>query len=244
MANNIGDIRVLVTRKIQDKGSFLTATAGGDVDALIGEAVKQYSRYRPRVVVEDEPGNGGFDYPLTGASAVLASWEKGFSEVHKLVYPVDDDSQSENRIDEDDFAVITKVVSGSADDYLRFLAATPSASESFRVFYAARHTLDASTSTFPAADDEAMANLAAAFCLEAIAARYLSAKDPSLDADVTDYRSRADESRRLAEKFRRAFLDHMGFQEASGPPGASAIVDTDLGFQWRRPFLFHGKRDR
>ncbi|MFQ5791394.1 MAG: hypothetical protein ACE5JS_19605 [Nitrospinota bacterium] len=241
MANNISDLNALVDRKIQDKGAFLTSA---DVDALVVEAVKQYSRYRPRIVVEDVSGDGGFDYPLTGASAVLTSWEKGFSEVGKLVYPVDDTSQVEAAVDEDDFAVITKVVSGSPNDYLRFLAATPLATKIFRVFYSARHVLDASSSTLPPADDEALANLASALCLEAIAARYLSTKDPSLDADVTDYRSRADESRRLAEKFRRAFLDHLGIQDAAAPPGAGAVVDTDLGFQWRRPFLFHGKRNR
>ncbi|MFQ5692995.1 MAG: hypothetical protein ACE5IM_08140 [Nitrospinota bacterium] len=241
MAANIGDINALVVRKIQDKGSFLS---GADIDKLIDEAVKEYSRHRPQVVVEDESGDGGFDYRLTGPGAILASWEKGFSDVRKLVYPVDDTSATEAVIDEDAFAVITKVVAGAADDYLRFLSATPSAGETFRVFYTARHVLDATASSLPVADDEAVANLAAAFCLEVIAARYLSARDPSLDADVTDYRSRVDESRRLAEKFRRAFLDHMGIPEAGGPPGAGAIVDTDLGFQWRRPFLFHGKRNR
>ena len=241
---NISDIRIMVIRKIQDKGSFLSAAAGGDVDALTQEAVKQYSRRRPRIVIEDAAGDGGFDYPLTGGSAVLAAWEKGFSEIRRLVYPVDDASPSESAVDEDDFAVIAKVVSGGAEDYLRFRSATPAATETFRVLYAARHTLDGSQSTLPAADDEAVANLAAAFCLEAIAARYLSTKDPGLDADVTDYQSRADQARRLAEKFRRAFLDHQGIGDDSGQAGEGAVVDTDLGFQWRRPFLFHGSRHR
>ena len=59
----------MVDRKIQDKGSFL---AGADVDALIGEAVKQYSRFHPRVVTEDESGDGGFDYQVGGTGG--ARW--------------------------------------------------------------------------------------------------------------------------------------------------------------------------
>ena len=243
MAANLAAFNTIVDRKIQDKAAFL---GSGDIDALIEEAIRAYSKHRPQIITEDETGDGGFDYQLTGTAGtnLLTSWEKGFSEVRRLVYPVDDTAQTETVIDEDDFGVITKIVSGEARDHLRFKAATPTATQTFRVWYTARHVVDGSNSTVPAADDEAVANLAAAFCLEAIAARYLSTKDPSLDADVTDYRSRADESRRLAEKFRRTFLDHLGIREVGEPPGEGAIVDTDLGFQWRRPFLFHGKRNR
>ena len=248
MATQIADIRSLVVRKIQDKAGFLTATVGGDLDAFIEEAVKEYSRARPRVMVEDETGDGGFDYQLTGTGGtnLLASWEKGFSEVRKLIHPVDDTSSTEKVVDEDDFAIITKVTGTPAEarDFLRFLAATPASTEKFRVFYAARHVLNGTSSTLPAADDEAVASLTAALACEALAARYAGTKDASLDADSADYRTRSTEYRQLARQYHKAYLTHMGIREEATEPGQSVLVDLDLGFQWQRPFLFHGGRGR
>lgn len=248
MATQIADIRSLVIRKIQDRAGFLTATAGGDLDAFIEEAVKEYSRARPQVIVEDEAGDGGFDYQLTGTGGtnLLASWEKGFSEIRKLVHPVDDASATEQVVDEDDFVIITKVTGTPAEgrDFLRFFAATPTSTERFRVFYTARHVLSQTTSTLPAADDEAVSSLAAAMACEALSARYAGTKDASLDADSADYRSRSAEYRQLARQYYRAFLAHMGIREEATAPGEGVLVDLDLGFQWQRPFLFHGGRRR
>ena len=172
------------------------------------------------------------------------SWEKGFSEIRKLIHPADDASAIERVVDEDDFVIITKVVSGEARDFLRLLAATPTATETFRAFYTARHVLDATSSTIPVADDEAVSNLASAFACEVLAARYASTKDPSLDADSADYRARSGEYRQLARQYHKAYLAHMGIRTEASEPGQSVLVDLDLDFQWRRPFLFHGGRGR
>ncbi len=246
MAANLAAFNAMVDRKIQDTKPFLVGT---DVDAFVEEAIRTYSKHRPQVIVEDETGDGGFDYQITGTAGtnLLADgpWEKGFSEIRRLVYPVDDTSQTETVIDEDDFAVITKIVSAAARDHIRFKAATPTATETFRVWYTARHVVNGG-STIPAADDEAVANLAAALCLDAIASRYLSVKNPSLDADVTDYQGRADQARRLADDYREAFERHMGIGDEGQDAQAAAglIIDTDLPTQHRRGSLFHGARRR
>jgi hypothetical protein len=163
-----------------------------------------------------------------------------------LIHPVDDASATEKVVDEDDFAIITKVTGTPAEarDFLRFLAATPLSTEKFRVFYTARHVLSQTTSTIPAADDEALASLAAAMACEALAARYAGTKDTSLDADSADYRTRSAEYRQLARQYHRAYLAHMGIREDASEPGQGVLVDLDLGFQWKRPFLFHGGRGR
>ena len=242
VAANLAAFNTIVDRKIQDKAAFL---GSGDIDALIEEAVRAYSKHRPQIIAEDEAGDGGFDYQLTGTAGtnLLTDWEKGFSEIRKLVFPVDDTVQTETVIDEDDFAVITKIVSTLPRDHLRFIAATPTATETFRVFYTARHVVGAG-STIPPSDDEAVANLAASLCLEAIAARYNSTKDSTLDVDAIDYGDRAAEARRLSDDFRESYEAHLGIDDESGQAGASVIVDTDLPTQHRRGSLFHGARRR
>jgi len=49
-------------------------------------AIKDHSRHRPLVVIEDEAGDGGFDYAVSD----LASWAPGFSVIKTVEYPVDD----------------------------------------------------------------------------------------------------------------------------------------------------------
>ncbi len=245
MAADITEIQAMVVRKIQDKAAFLSTAAGtGDLEALINEAVKQYSRNRPQVIVEDESGDGGFDYPLTGQFTGIAFWEKGFSEIRKVIYPRDDASATENVLDEDDYTIVTRISASVQDDYLRFLSAVPVATEKYRIFYTARHVVDATSSTVPAADDEAIANLASAFACEAISSRYAGTKKPSLDADSVDYADRSQQYRLLAQRFWKSYAAHLGIPVDGTREGQSALVDLDLNFQWQRPFLFHGSRGR
>ena len=53
----------------------------------IKAALERYSRDVPDDYVEDELGDGGKYYKLTGTSAVLANWVEGFSRVMEIEYP-------------------------------------------------------------------------------------------------------------------------------------------------------------
>jgi len=53
----------------------------------IKAALERYSRDMPDDYVEDEVGDGGKYYKLTGTSAVLANWIEGFSRVMEIEYP-------------------------------------------------------------------------------------------------------------------------------------------------------------
>jgi len=53
----------------------------------IKAAMERYSRDLPDDYVEDEVGDGGKFYKLTGTSAVLANWVEGFSRVMEIEYP-------------------------------------------------------------------------------------------------------------------------------------------------------------
>src|SRR4030066_350548 len=53
----------------------------------IKAALERDSRDVPEDYVEDELGDGGKYYKLTGTSAVLANWVEGFSRVMEIEYP-------------------------------------------------------------------------------------------------------------------------------------------------------------
>lgn len=54
---------------------------------MVKAAVERYSRDAPDTYSEDEAGDGGKYYDLTGASAKLANWVEGFSRVTAIQLP-------------------------------------------------------------------------------------------------------------------------------------------------------------
>lgn len=248
MVAGMSAMKALVDRKIQDEDGILSTAA--DIYALIDDAVNRYSIYRPQNLVEDETGTGGFDYQIAGTAGtnLLASWEKDFSIINKIIYPVDDTSATETVIDVDDWAIITKVVSGTQRDNIRFLTATPTSAETFRVFYSARHVISiagSESSTVATADDEAIANLASSLAMQVIAARYSSLKDSSIDADATDYVTRASEALRVSETYHSAWMRHMGISDDEDDvPAAGYVGDLDMKSPHQGGWLFHEQRRR
>ena len=70
----------------------LISADNNDLSALaryrnIKAAMERYSRDVPDDYVEDEAGDGGKYYKLTGTSAVLVNWVEGFSRVMEIEYP-------------------------------------------------------------------------------------------------------------------------------------------------------------
>ena len=51
------------------------------------EAIKVYSRHRPRIIIKDITGAATYDYAI---ATNLTSWVKGFSFIKSLEYPADE----------------------------------------------------------------------------------------------------------------------------------------------------------
>jgi hypothetical protein len=237
MASNLGDILVKVETRIQDTAKKLVQKADltGDIAEGIKAALERYSKDRPRERAIRVQGTGAFRY---GAAAVLTGYVVGFSSVMRVAYPhVTTDAEPafledgtwEVRLDYDDVA------------YLVFKTATPSASEYFAAWYTAPHTLNATTCTIPALDDEAFADLAAAEAFYKLAARFVQTVDGSVDADVTDRRTRADIYRSLGKDFEAKYRSRM--QGGDTPlKAASYITELDRTFgDGVHDHFFHGR---
>ena len=202
----------------------------------IGQAVKEYSKHRPLLVVEDEAGTGVFDY----AVSLLAGWSDGFSVIRSVEYPVDDDSAGANILDVDYWSIYQK----PTGEVLRFLYDTPAATETLRILYTALHTCTDVACTVKTADEEMVQVLAASFYCEILAAYFSQNQDSSIQADVVDHTSKSRDFAARAKAFRSLYLKHMGIDENDTTPAASSVRDMDLKYPGGGERLTHPRRDR
>lgn len=198
-------------------------------------AMEIHSRHRPRLIVEDFDGDGGFDYAL----ADFASWSDGFSVIKSVEYPVDDDDETPDMLEDADW-MIYETPSGK---FLRFLSDVPSSSEDFRVNYTAMHTCTDTACTVEDADEKAVQTLAAGMFCELLATHHAQQGDSSIDADVVDHKSKSDEYSRRAGRYRKFYFDHLGMKEGQ-TPAASVTRDWDLPASHGGDYLTHPKRYR
>ena len=193
----------MVMGRVKDSSGKLDSD---DYSSAVGEALKRYSRVRPWRVMTDLVGNGGHDYALP------EEWTPGFSSVEQIEYPLG--SIPELYLDNRDY----KIYLTPDGEVLRILSASPDATETMRVIFTAPQV----EGTFPDNDMDAVANLAAANCLRRLAAASGQTSDPTIQADTVNYRSKADEFRRLADAFEQQYNDHLGIGKDAPVQAATA----------------------
>lgn len=241
MASNIGDIRNKVTPRLQDEVGKLSVAPPMtcEVDRAILGALEKYSKDRPRERAARVAGTGAFKYALTGAP-VLPGFIDGSSGVARVAYPHLTTDQRLPWLEDDEVGIVR-----DADGlWLWFAAATPSAAEFFLAIYTVPHTLDETSSTVPATDDEALADLGAAEGHDMLAALYSKATDGAHSADTVNHMSKAAEHRAMATRYRKSYAEKIGSEGAT--KGAFAMAEADQAFsnEARDDFFFHGRRRR
>lgn len=209
--------------------------AEADKILAVDMAMKAHSKRRPRVIVEDETGDGGFDYAITD----LEYWSEGFSVIRTVEYPVDDDDEDPDMLQDNEWRIYEK----PSGKVLRFLEDTPAATESFRVTYTAVHTCGESSCTVETFDEEAVQALAAAYFCDMLATYFAQSGDSTIAADSVDHQSKAREYAARAKAYRKIYYDHLGVKEGQAVP-ASVTRDQDLKGSWRSDKLTHGQRYR
>jgi hypothetical protein len=200
------ELQTKIISKVKDDSSKLTPDDYANAGA---EALKRYSKHRPRLVVADLPGTGSHDLALP------SDWSEGISSIASVEYPVG--NVPESLLDNRDW----KLYRSPAALNLRLMQTPITAAETVRILYSVMHT----EATVPDADEEAIANLAASFCLRQLAAVYGQTGDSTLSADVVNYRSKADEFRRLADSFEKLYREHLGLKD--NDTTTAAMVTSD-----------------
>src|SRR5574341_1426778 len=228
----LADYRTLFDQEVKDTAGLLQTA---DKDKAIGEAVKEYSRHRPRERMHELAGTGSA-YEFTMPS----DWEDGFSALRGDVeYPAG--KRTPESIEREDWQLYRDPSLG-----LRFrpLHHTPAATEKVRFLYTVRHTVDATTDTIALADREAGGKLAASYGARALAAYYAQTSDPTRAADAVNYRTKAQDYTMLADKLLKAFKDHLGLRDTDSVPAAGASIDLSVDLQPGGDRFYHPRRWR
>lgn len=209
-----------VVSKVKDDSGRLTVT--DDYQPAITAALERYSVHRPREVVVDVTGTGGHDVTLP------ASWVDEFSTLRSVEYPVDEVPAEFLTVDE------WTVYNSPAGKVLRLVGDTPAETDSLRLTI----TVPRAEAQIKTGDTDAVASLAASFCLDTLANLFASANDPTIMADVVNYRTKSVEYASRAKALRRLYRDHVGIDEDGGAPASMTVVPPPAGgiglTHWRR----------
>lgn len=111
----------------------------------IKQAVLEYGRDKPRIVIDDITGDGGKYYDLTSGSAVVSAWAERFSQVQSIQYPAPTITSDETPVYLDS-ADWNQSYRDSSITYLWLPNHAPSATETMRVTYTALYAWSAGTS--------------------------------------------------------------------------------------------------
>lgn len=222
----ISDFTAAVPNVLSDT----TAKAAAQLPGLVQRAILQrYSVDSPLEVVSDVNGNGtnylalpvAPGQPPQGGS--LPVWESNFSTIRQLEYPIG--QQPPELILDSDFRIYH--TPGGPDQILLNFD-SPGPTEVVRVTWTARHLIDGST--VPDRDFFAVVDFSAALAAEWLATYYVGIGDPSVNADVANYRSKSQEMLNIAKMLRKRYFTHMGIEE--GPQGEDQKPAFSIGNQY------------
>jgi hypothetical protein len=187
-----------------------------EIIKAIAKAIKTYSKHRPREVVEDIAGDGGFEYDLGD----LDHWSDEFSIVKTVEYPVDDTDENPDLLLDDEVEIYKK----PAGTYLRFLDDTPAATEQIRITYTGMHVCTDEECTVPDADEEAVQALAAAYFCKMLAAAYATDEDSTINADSVNHAGKSERYLRMKKEYQAEYDEHIGIKEGNAAAFVTAAA--------------------
>jgi hypothetical protein len=236
----IADFVAEIPNVLSDDSGKITQS----LSALVMRAIlERYSQDAPLQIVSDVVGNGTNYLPLPiapGEGDDLPVWESNFSVISQIEYPVG--QQPPQLILDSDFRIYH--TPGEPDRILCNFD-NPTAQQTMRVSWSARHLRDGST--VPDKDFYAITDFAASLGAERLASFYVGTGDSSISADVVQYRSKSAEMLSVAKALRKRYYNHMGIEE--GANEAEQGPSLALGNQYLEQNsgvdrLVHGKYTR
>lgn len=191
-----------------------------DYDRAISSALMTYSLHKPLEVVDDVFGDG------TNQIILPTGWSPEFSSVLSIEYPIGEFPPA--LLDPEDYIVIDRAGTVALSFVL-------SATDSVRVTFTMLRTAD----DIPDIDLHAFCLLAASYALETLANAYAQTGDPTIAADVVNYRSKSSEFSSRAKRSIQLYKEHMGITDDGSTPAASAIVDSTQNYPGGSDRLTH-----
>jgi stage V sporulation protein SpoVS len=223
----LADFQSFTTALVRDDTGKITPA---DRDAAVQEAVKRYSKDRPRAKKQDITADGA------NKIALPSGWETNFSRLRSIEYPVGNVPPS--ILEQDRYGLYDD---GTAIKLLLLDAVNVGAS--LRVEYTIAHVLNGTTDTIPPGDREAVCCWAAALLLDQLAAHFAGSTDSTIQADAVEHGSKAREYAARAAALRRRYLNEMGLEDRSAAP-AGVQINLDQLDSLGQDRLTHPRRFR
>jgi hypothetical protein len=227
------DYQTAVASRIQDAANKLSQV---DRDDAITQAVKRYSKDRPRELVTDLTGSNPASAFLalpTGPSTPPEQFEDGFSLVRYIEFPVG--NLPPTYLEGEDWLMYRT----PAGMKIALTSMVPQTTDTLRITWTLRHNpgtsgQNAISTTVPDADFEAVCDLAASFACDKLSAVFARTNDASISADAVSYRSKSQEYASIGKQFKKRYDDHIGIEDSGsgsgygGNPAAGAIAIGDM----------------
>ncbi len=207
-----------------------------DRSRILASAIERYSHDRPDEITEDESGDGGRYYAITG----LASWVDDFSHIISIQYPAPTVASDETPVYLDAKDWDDDYYDGSTR-YIFFPNHSISSGEAFRVRYTAPYAKSSGAYATPSQDFYAICNLAAGLTCQSIAVKYARTHDSSISVDSNDHAGRSERFAARARELIGYYNEHMNLitgDAASRQGPAGVFVDLDTSPRGRR-YLVH-----
>lgn len=212
--------------------------SGVDVyERFVRQALRKYSVDKPFIKVASITGTGS-EY-LTINSSNMPSFVDHWSVVQSIEAkaPTISSNDDPNFIDRDQWDFYRN----SDNLFIKFKEHKPSSSDTIMVTYTIPHTinkLDGDTvDTVPSIDFEAIVLWASSVAAKSLASKFAGTSDPTLRADVVNYKTKSSDYLRISKEYRDAYIEWI-----SDPIKAASIVrDIDFGFGFgdNQPFMTH-----
>lgn len=218
------DFQSQLTRELKADAGRLSPA---DLDEFLKRAGEAHSKTRPRPVVADIPADGAFEYPLP------ADWDVDESVPLAVEFPAGE--QDPKFLPEDEWMIYRSAVGAYK---LRFLESSPSGG-TIRLVYTIPHVLKETptpngTNTIPDSAFMAVIYKGAQLACEGLAAQYAKTSDPTISADVVNYRTKSQEFADRAKDFLARYEAEIARSAALGSLGEWDLMMAGGGSQ-----IFH-----
>lgn len=210
--STLATFNAMVATRIPGVDSFMPT---GKRDDAVLAAVAVWNKYRPQELVATIAGAASYDLTLP------ATFDLQTSYVISVEYPAGE--RQPVILDPADYSVYRSATSTAV---LRLYVHTPAVGENVRLTYTGAHTVNGSTSTIDSNDENALADLGAAFLAEWVSSYYSQASDGSLVVDSRDYKSQATEYALRAKRFRDLAYSFLGIATTGGSGSTAGTTST------------------
>lgn len=238
-ARKLSDFEAQVDKVIKDEAHYLNPgqdpAVYTEIDQHIHNASEVYSRDVPLKKSKEYNGDGTANYTLP------TDWLEELSSIIRIEYPSGDDPPI--YIEQEDYVLYRDPTNGLI---LKFLKWEPSASQTFVMEYTTEHSIGGSSSTIHETHFYAICNLAASYCLRALAARFAQHSDSSMAADAVAYRDKTKQYTDIADKLELKYLQAVGKSpgDLKTKKFASTTRDYDTRFITGHAHLTHPEAKR